>query len=108
MDAFARRRRDKLVMTAVVRFVLPANWRTIAGQNLAGLSCEVDTVGQALQWLGDRYPVFIERIFSIEGELAPWVVVSLDDTDVRTLDGLDSRISADHAELQVIPALMGG
>jgi hypothetical protein len=94
-------------MTGAIRFVLPANWRTVAGQNLAGLNCPADTVGQALHWLSEQHPCFAERIFS-NGEIAPWVLVCLDGTDVRTLHGLDTSVAKPDHELHIIPALMGG
>jgi molybdopterin converting factor small subunit len=95
-------------MTGMVRFVLPANWRTIAGESLTGLSCPADTVGQALHWLCGKYPVFAERIFASERDIAPWVLVCLDGADVRTLRGLDTEVVRAGHELHVIAALMGG
>jgi hypothetical protein len=95
-------------MTATVRFVLPTNWRTIAGHDLAGICCEVSTVGQALAWLCRAHPVLRERIFTADEELAPWIVVCLGDVDIRTCQGLDTPIAGQHGELWVIPALMGG
>ena len=95
-------------MTGAVRFVLPANWRTIAGHDLAGLRCETSTVGQALTWLSNAHPVLRERIFTADGELAPWIVVCLGDEDIRTCQGLNTPIADQNGELRVIPALMGG
>ncbi len=95
-------------MSGTVQFVLPANWRTIAGHDLTGLRCEASTVGQALIWLSEAHPVLRERIFTADGELAPWIVVCLGDEDIRTCQGLDTPIADQNGELRVIPALMGG
>lgn len=95
-------------MTGTVQFILPANWRTIAGQDLTGMRCAASTVGQALTWLHKAHPVLRERIFTAEDELAPWVVVCLGDEDIRTRQGLDTPIVDQNAELRVIPALIGG
>ncbi len=95
-------------MTGTVRFVLPANWRTIVGHDLTGLRCEAATVGQALTWLSEAYPAFRERIFTEDGQLAPWIVVCLGEADIRTCQGLHTPIADHHGELRVIPALMGG
>jgi hypothetical protein len=50
-------------------------------------------VGQALTWLSEAHPVLRERIFTADEELAPWIVVSLGDEDVRTYQGLDTPIA---------------
>lgn len=95
-------------MTGTVQFVLPANWRTIADLDLTGLRSEASTVGQALTWLSKAYPVLRERIFTADGELAPWIVVCLDNKDIRSCCGLSTPIINQNSELCVIPALMGG
>lgn len=91
----------------VLRFTLPASWRTVAGSSLADLACDADTVEQALTWLTELFPVFKERIITDDGELAPWTLVCLNHTDVRTIGGLTAAITVD-SEIQIIPALMGG
>ena len=92
----------------MVRFTLPASWRTLAGEDLADLSCEAATVGQALTWLTDRFPVLTPRILTGDGQLAPWALVCLDRTDVRTIGGLAAETNGNDRELEIIPALMGG
>lgn len=91
-----------------VRFILPTSWRTLAGSSLTGLNCDAATVGQALAWLTDLFPVFTERILTEDGRLAPWTLVCLNHTDVRTIGGLAAEITSSDAELEIIPALMGG
>lgn len=96
-------------MTGTVRFVLPANWRVVAGKDELGeLTCEVGTAGEALTWLAETYPAFRERVFTSDGQLGSWMVVCLDDVDIRQHAGLDTPITSEHRELRVIPALMGG
>ncbi|WP_040781600.1 hypothetical protein [Nocardia pneumoniae] len=92
----------------MVRFTLPASWRTLAGSNFAGLTCDAVTVGQALTWLTDTFPVFKERIITEDGDLAPWTLVCLNHIDVRSIGGLAAEITGDDSELEIIPALMGG
>ena len=91
-----------------VRFTLPASWRTLTGSSLTDLTCDATTVGQALTWLTDLFPVFTERILTEDGELAPWALVCLNYTDVRTIGGLAAEIKSRDSELEIIPALMGG
>jgi hypothetical protein len=88
--------------------VLPANWCTITGHDLTGLCCEASTVEQALTWLSVIHPVLRDRIFTTDDELAPWIVVSLGDQDIRACQGLDTPIFGQNRELRVVPALMGG
>ncbi|HEX2242831.1 MAG TPA: hypothetical protein VHK27_06190 [Gammaproteobacteria bacterium] len=94
-------------MTGIVTFVLPANWRTIAGRDVT-TQCTASTVGKALHWLCETYPVFHERIFTADEELAPWIIVCLGNERMRTRRELDLPIPDEGEVLQVIPSLMGG
>jgi molybdopterin converting factor small subunit len=91
----------------LVRFTLPGAWRTLTGTDLSDVTCEAATVGEALTWLSDTYPVLRQRLFTDTAELAPWTLVCLDHADVRTIGNLDAPVT-DGGELQIIPALMGG
>ncbi|MEU1957341.1 MoaD/ThiS family protein [Nocardia rhamnosiphila] len=87
-----------------IRFVLPASWSSLAQADLSSLSCEASTVDQALKWLIEQHPVFVERIYT-EHDLAPWTIVCLNHHHI--LDPSTPIPAGDH-ELQIIPALMGG
>lgn len=90
-----------------VEIVVPANWRTVAGHELGDLSCEVDTVGAALQWLIAEHPQFGRRMFDGSGRLASWVNVYLGGENVRDLTALETAIRKD-ATLIIVPAMAGG
>jgi cysteine synthase/molybdopterin converting factor small subunit len=64
------------------------------------------TVRELLDDLAARYPALGAQILE-EGDLAPFVNVYLGGEDVRTLDGLDTRI-ADGQTLILLPAMAGG
>lgn len=89
-----------------VRFTVPASWHGLT--DLPVLSCDAGTVGAALAWFCDRYPSLRHRFLTAEAEIAPWAVVSLDQTDVRTLAELATPISAGDHDIEIIGALMGG
>ncbi|MET8428707.1 hypothetical protein [Nocardia sp. NPDC004860] len=87
-------------------FVVPPSWNSETP--LSDLSCEAPTVGMALGWFADRYPILRKRYLTPDGEIAAWALVTLNRIDVRTLSGLDTRIEAADSEIQIIAALMGG
>src|SRR5207253_192158 len=64
------------------------------------------SVRDVLADLGERYPALGERILE-DGELAQFVNLYLDGEDVRTRDGLETRVG-DGATLILLPAMAGG
>ncbi len=69
------------------------------------LAAEGGTVGEVLDDLVERYPPLGDQLLQ-DGELAPFVNVYVDGEDVRTRDGLDTRVGRD--QLILLPALAGG
>ncbi|WP_306365285.1 hypothetical protein [Nocardia sp. CC227C] len=88
-----------------VAFTVPPSWNTEA--SMTELSCEAATVGEALTWFCDRYPPLRKRFMTDNG-IAPWALVCLNHTDVRTLHGLDTPITHPGSDIQILAALMGG
>lgn len=66
---------------------------------------EGETVREVLENIGARYPALQAQLFE-DGGLAPFVNVYLGGEDVRTLDGLDTRV--DGSSLILLPAMAGG
>jgi molybdopterin converting factor small subunit len=64
-------------------------------------------VGAALAAIGSRYPTFLSRVLTPEGELRPRVNVFLGEESVKTLDGLETPLPA-GAALTIVPAVAGG
>jgi molybdopterin synthase sulfur carrier subunit len=64
-----------------------------------------DTVREVLEDLSGRYPALESQLFD-EGDLAPFVNVYVGGEDVRTLDGLDTRVNG--ASVILLPAMAGG
>jgi molybdopterin converting factor small subunit len=66
---------------------------------------EGETVREVLQDLAGRFPALEGQLFE-EGDLAPFVNVYVGGEDVRTLEGLDTRVNG--APVILLPAMAGG
>ncbi len=64
-----------------------------------------DTVREVLEDIVSRYPALEAHLFE-GGSLAPFVNVYLGGEDVRTLDGLETRVNG--ASVILLPAMAGG
>ena len=65
------------------------------------------TVGEALRHLGEQHQGLLERILDGEGQPRSFVNLYLGDTNVRSLEGLETEI-AEGAVIQIVPAVAGG
>ena len=63
------------------------------------------TVREVLEDLSVRYPALERQLFE-DGSLAPFVNVYVGGEDVRTLDGLETRVNGSNMIL--LPAMAGG
>ncbi len=69
------------------------------------LLAEGETVRQVLEDVTARYPSLRAHLFE-QGELTPFVNVYVGRDDVRTLEGLDTRVGGGSVIL--LPAMAGG
>ena len=67
---------------------------------------EGETVREVLEDVAARYPALEKQLFE-GGALAPFVNVYVGGEDVRTLDGLDTRVNG-GSSLILLPAMAGG
>jgi molybdopterin synthase sulfur carrier subunit len=65
-----------------------------------------DTVREVIEDLAERYPPLGEQLLA-GGELVSHVNVYLGGEDVKTLDGLDTRVR-DGETIILLPAMAGG
>jgi molybdopterin converting factor small subunit len=65
-----------------------------------------DTVRELLEDLSSRLPALGARVYG-GGEIQPFVNVYVDGEDVRTRDGLDTRVG-DSSTVILLPAMAGG
>jgi len=64
-----------------------------------------ETVREVLEDISGRYPALEAQLFDA-GDLAPFVNVYVGGEDVRTLDGLETRVNG--ASVILLPAMAGG
>lgn len=84
---------------------------TVLRQHAAGarsVEAEGDTVGEVFASLTARFPGLGAQLGSPEAELPVFVNVFLNDEDIRYLEGLDTKLLEDRAELTLLPAVAGG
>jgi len=65
-----------------------------------------ETVREVLEDLAVRLPALGARVYG-EGEIQPFVNVYVDGEDVRTRDGLDTRVGTGSTVI-LLPAMAGG
>ena len=88
----------------MTRVRIPPTLRNEVGgeRELVGVG---ETVRQVLQDISGRYPALEQQLFE-DGALAPFVTVYVGGEDVRTLDGLETRVNG--ASVILLPAMAGG
>ncbi|HET7202490.1 MAG TPA: ubiquitin-like small modifier protein 1 [Steroidobacteraceae bacterium] len=65
------------------------------------------TVADVLAELRARHPQLVPRLVAPDGTLRPFVNVYVDRADIRSLQGLATRVPA-GAVLSILPAVAGG
>jgi molybdopterin synthase sulfur carrier subunit len=70
------------------------------------IAAEGATVGDVLNDVGERFPRLGARIFE-NGNIAAFVNVYVGGEDIRTQDGLETRV-ADGSTVILLPAMAGG
>ena len=88
----------------MIKVRIPPTLRTETGGEREVLGAG-ETVREVLEDIGARYPALQTQLFE-DGGLAPFVNVYLGGEDVRTLDGLETRVNG--ASLILLPAMAGG
>lgn len=68
---------------------------------------EGETIGEVLHILQRRYPTMAGQLIASDGHLHRFVNVYLNDDDVRYLERLDTKVSADD-NVTILPAVAGG
>jgi molybdopterin converting factor small subunit len=88
----------------VTRVRIPPTLRNEVGgeRELVGAG---ETVREVLRDISGRYPALGQQLFE-DGDLAPFVNVYVGGEDVRTLDGLETRVNG--ASVILLPAMAGG
>ena len=89
-----------------VTVVIPAPLRVFTN-GLSEIDLVADSVAAAIAAIGSENDGFAARILMPEGDVRPLVNIFVDKNDIRTLDGLNTRLR-DGAVVAIIPAIAGG
>lgn len=68
---------------------------------------EAETVAGILATLDARFPGIREQLVEANGELRGWINIFIDERDIRSLDGLATRLRP-GLKIYVVPAIGGG
>jgi [CysO sulfur-carrier protein]-thiocarboxylate-dependent cysteine synthase len=90
----------------VIRVRIPPTLRSEVG-GVREVDATGETVRDVLDDLADRYPALGSQVFEGGNGLAPFVNVYVNSEDVRTLQGLDTPLSAGSTVI-LLPAMAGG
>ena len=71
------------------------------------LSADGASVGEILRAIAESHPQTQSQLFAAEGGLNRYVIVYLNDEDVRVLEGLETAVG-DTDTLVILPAMAGG
>lgn len=85
---------------------IPTPLQPHAGGN-AQIALEAATVREALERAGEQYPALLQQILTRDGAVRRYVNVFVRQHDIRTLDGLATRLHDDD-EIIVMPSVAGG
>ena len=89
-----------------VKVIIAASLRTFTGRT-PEVKVNAADVSEALNALTDEYPEAAKGLFDENHDLRDFVGIYLNDSDIRTLKGLNTKLS-DGDELYLIPAIAGG
>ncbi len=68
---------------------------------------EGSNVREVIDDVESKYPGFKNEVVSEKGELIPHIIIALDDEDVRSLSGLDTKLE-DGSTIAIYSAWGGG
>lgn len=96
--------RDQFVTTVEVR-IPPQIARQFGAQRWE--SVEADTVAAMTAALDGRFPGMAAQLLEPDGRLRGWINIFIDERDVRSLDGMETRLRS-GLKVYIVPAIAGG
>lgn len=85
---------------------LPAAFHVLTGGRRQ-LPVEGGNVREVLSGLNEACPGVLDRLMDQEGSVKRYVNVYRNDSDIRSLDGLETKVE-DHDVIWIVPAVAGG
>ena len=73
----------------------------------SSLEVDAETVAEALDRVSNAHPRLRRHIYTEQGDLRSYVNVFVEENEIRTLNGLDTRLR-DGETLMIVPSIAGG
>ena len=89
-----------------VTILIPTALRSFVDRK-SEIEVEGSTVGEALGNLATQYPDLKHQIYEDDVKLRGFVNVFVDGTNIKKLNGLDTKV-AQGATIMLVPAIAGG
>lgn len=89
-----------------VTILIPTALRSFVDRK-SDVEVEGSTVGEALGNLATQYPDLKHQIYEDDVKLRGFVNVFVDGTNIKKLNGLDTKVAA-GATIMLVPAIAGG
>ena len=89
-----------------VTILIPTALRSFVARK-SEVEVEGSTVGEALANLAGQYPDLKHQIYEDDVKLRGFVNVFVDGTNIKKLDGLETKL-AQSATVMLVPAIAGG
>ncbi len=86
--------------------LVPTPLRRLTGGQ-SKLTVEGETIGALIQTLEKQYPGITDKILDGEGNVKRFINVFVNESEVRTLQGLATTVKATD-QVSIVPAMAGG
>lgn len=86
--------------------LVPTPLRRLTGGQ-GKLTVEGDTIGALIQTLEKQYPGIAEKVLDGEGNVKRFINVFVNESEIRTLQGLATAVKASD-QVSIVPAMAGG
>ncbi|HRX02140.1 MAG TPA: MoaD/ThiS family protein [Anaerolineae bacterium] len=93
------------LMAAVEVRIPPQIARELGAQRWE--SIDADTVAGMVEALDLRYPGIAAQLLTPEGTPRAWINIFIDERDIRSLDGMATKLRPD-LKVYIVPAIGGG
>lgn len=97
---------SKRVPVSVVTVKLPAAFHALTG-GMKQISVEGDDIREVLVGLDGAFPGVLERLLDQDGSMKRYLNVYRNDSDIRSLDGPQTKVENDDV-IWIVPAVAGG
>jgi adenylyltransferase/sulfurtransferase len=89
-----------------VSILIPTALRSFTDRK-SEVSVEGATVGAAIGAFAEAYPDIRQHLYQGDGELRSFINVFVGETNIKNLEGLNTRV-ADGTTIMLVPAIAGG